>query len=45
MLKIIIIGNFYLQVARSPKTWGLKPTCLEEQSEGIAFKSEMNHIK
>ena len=43
---IIIIKNFfYFQVASSPKTWGSKPTCPEEQSEGIAVKSQMSQIK
>ena len=41
---IIIIGIFYLQSASSPKTWGLKPTCLGEQSKGIAVKSQMSQI-
>ena len=42
---IIILGIFYLQVASSPKTWGSKPTCPEEQLEGIAVKSQMSQIK
>ena len=42
---IIILGIFYLQVASSPKTWGSKPTCPEEPSEGIAVKSQMSQIK
>ena len=37
-----MLGFFYLQVASSPKTWGSKPTCPEEQSEGIADKSQLS---
>ena len=32
MLIILGLEIFYLQVASSPKTWGSKPTCPEEQS-------------
>ena len=35
---IIILGFFHLQVASSPQNMGSKPTCPEEQSEGIAVK-------
>ena len=42
---IKILGTFYLQVDSSPKTWDSKPTFLEEQSEGIAVKSQMSQIK
>ena len=45
LMIIIIIGIFYLQVASSSKIWGLKPTCPEEQSKGIAVKSQMSRIK
>ena len=39
------IMYFYIQVASSPKTWGLKPTCPEEQSERISVKTQMSQIK
>ena len=45
IIKIILLGIFYLQAARSPKTRGSKPTCPEDQSEGIAVKSKMSQIK
>ena len=39
---MLILGILYLQVAIAPLNMGSKPTCSEEQSEGIAVESQMS---